>query len=147
MTTTNPDDIRALADRLTTLAGLDYAGHVTTTQLRIGRDTLAALVEKLDNNRAPDHDTVTVTDSWRVSIVTKYHGPTNNRGSRISVTANGAGRKRIYVEYRHDLNIGDNHAEAVRQYAQLMGWAGRWITGGTDTGAVAVWAGYETRPA
>jgi hypothetical protein len=52
-------------------------------------------------------------------IVTKYHGPTNSRGSRISATA-AAGR--VYLGYNHSLNAEDNHWAAANALADKLGW-------------------------
>ena len=53
------------------------------------------------------------------AIVTKYHGPTNTRGSRISATAEAG---RISLSYDHALNWTDNHVAAARKLADRMGW-------------------------
>jgi len=89
-----------------------------------------------------DYDTVKVSETGRVAIVTKYHGPTNNRGSRISVTAADGGRKKVFLPWDHSLNTIENHAAAIEHYANLMGWGGHWVVGGSEHGAVGVWAGY-----
>jgi len=39
-----------------------------------------------------------------LGIITKYHGATNTRGSRISATVqDGSWKKRVYVAYDHSL--------------------------------------------
>jgi hypothetical protein len=53
------------------------------------------------------------------AIVTKYHGPTNYKGSRISARADAG---RIVVPYDHALNIGENHAAAAQVLAERLGW-------------------------
>jgi hypothetical protein len=53
------------------------------------------------------------------AIVTKYHGPTNYKGSRISARAEAG---RIIVHYDHALNIGENHAAAAQALADRLGW-------------------------
>ena len=47
------------------------------------------------------------------AIVTKYHGATDTRGSRISAIAEGG--HRVSVGYDSGLELIDNHAEAVRK--------------------------------
>jgi hypothetical protein len=53
------------------------------------------------------------------AIVTKYHGPTNYKGSRISARAEAG---RIVVPYDHALNISDNHKAAAQALAERLGW-------------------------
>ena len=53
------------------------------------------------------------------SIKTRYHGPTNFNGSRISVTDDGGigmKRRRIIVEYDHELDVTDNHCRAAKRW-------------------------------
>lgn len=76
--------------------------------------------------------------SGRVGIVCRYHGPTNSRGSRISV-GRAAGPGRIYVSWDHALNVEENYVAAVREYVERMDWDGVWCVGLIDNGgAVAV---------
>jgi hypothetical protein len=53
------------------------------------------------------------------AIVTKFHGPTNTRGSRISATAEAG---RIILSWDHALNGSDNHMAAAQALADKMGW-------------------------
>jgi hypothetical protein len=53
------------------------------------------------------------------AIVTKFHGPTNHKGSRVSATAEAG---RIILSWDHALNGSDNHAAAARALADSMGW-------------------------
>jgi hypothetical protein len=53
------------------------------------------------------------------AILTKYHGPTNFKGSRISAQADSC---RIYLPYDHALNIEENHRAAAHAYADKLGW-------------------------
>lgn len=55
------------------------------------------------------------------AIVTKYHGPTNRRGSRVSATA-AAGR--VYLEWDDALSSDANHDAAAKALAEKMGWLG-----------------------
>lgn len=54
------------------------------------------------------------------AIITKYHGPTNTRGSRISAKC-AAGT--IYVPFNHSLNPEQNHRHAADMLTKKMGWA------------------------
>lgn len=72
------------------------------------------------------------------AIVTKYHGPTNTRGSRIS--AQDSDGNRISIPYPHELNGDDCHALAAAALCRKMGWPGELIGGGTRTGCVFVFA-------
>lgn len=65
------------------------------------------------------------------AIVTRYHGPTNARGARISATAEAG---RIYIPYPHELNATEAHAAAARAFAERWGWAGRWVGGASPDG-------------
>lgn len=63
----------------------------------------------------------------RQAIQTKYHGPTNRIGSRISATC-AAGR--VYMEYLHNLNPAENHKQAAAKLATKLGWnTGTWAYG------------------
>ena len=73
------------------------------------------------------------------AIVTKYHGPTNTRGSRFSATAEGVGR--IYKPYNYGQNADENHYAAALQLANKHGWlkdGTRLVGGGLPDGG-CVW--------
>lgn len=81
------------------------------------------------------------------AIVTKYHGPTNSRGSRITASA-FAGR--VTVHYDHALNPDQNHAKAAEALVRKLGWtpsegkgyAGLWVGGASHrTGVTYVFTG------
>ena len=55
------------------------------------------------------------------AIRTRYHGPTNTRGSRITAKCE---RGTLSMPYNYALNLQENHAEAARQLADKLGWAG-----------------------
>ncbi len=55
------------------------------------------------------------------AIRTRYHGPTNSRGSRI-IAKCGAGS--VTMPYNHALNLDGNHAAAARLMLERMGWTG-----------------------
>jgi hypothetical protein len=58
---------------------------------------------------------------FRQAIVTRYHGPTNTRGSRVTATAQAG---RATVGWDHALNSDQNHAAAARALASKWGWSG-----------------------
>jgi len=72
----------------------------------------------------------------RQAIVTKYHGPTNTKGSRISVTT--ASGIRHYCPYQYELGSEDNHRRAAQLIAEHMRWSGEWRGGATPSGYVFV---------
>jgi hypothetical protein len=66
-------------------------------------------------------------NSHRQAILTRYHGATNFRGSRISATCAAA---RVYFSYDHALNPDGNHEAAARMLAEKLEWP--WVyAGGT----------------
>jgi len=65
------------------------------------------------------------------AIETKYHGPTNSRGSRISARSQAG---RIFVHYDHALSIEANHHAACLALATKLGWTGRWVGGARADG-------------
>lgn len=66
------------------------------------------------------------------AILTKYHGPTNTRGSRISAT-DGDGN-RVTVPYDHSMSLGRNHDAAALALCARLGWGGRLVCGATARG-------------
>lgn len=83
------------------------------------------------------------TTLWlKQAIVTKYHGPTNHRGSRVSARCY-AGRITVAVDY--SLTSGEAHAAAMRALVEKLsvasggdGWRGNW-TGGHAADGSTVW--------
>lgn len=67
----------------------------------------------------------------RQAIVTKYHGPTNTRGSRITARAEAGA---VTVDYDHALNAGENHLAAALRLAEKLDWKGEWFGGGLPSG-------------
>jgi hypothetical protein len=53
------------------------------------------------------------------AIRTRYHGPRNTRGSRISAQC---GACKIFVSYDHALNLHGNHAAAAKALQEKLGW-------------------------
>ena len=71
------------------------------------------------------------------TIETKYHGPSNIKGSRISATASGC-KARVILSYDHALNGEGNHMRAARALMDKLNWTGRYVGGHTKTGMVFV---------
>jgi hypothetical protein len=85
------------------------------------------------------------TTSGRVAIRCKYLGPTNHRGTRISVQRyEGNDPQRIVMSWDYSLEPADNYALAVKLYLCKANWHGHWITSTVPDGAVAVYAGEVT---
>lgn len=64
------------------------------------------------------------------AIVTKYHGPTNTRGARISAKAQAG---RLSVPYDSALSTDGNHVRAASIFAARFGWSGKIVGGGLPT--------------
>jgi hypothetical protein len=87
--------------------------------------------------------TVTVAETGRVAVMSTWYGPTNHRGSRIKVKrADDMGGKTVTVSWDYSIGIMENHAEAIKQYLEMMNWGGVYTVGATANGAVAVWKGW-----
>jgi hypothetical protein len=72
----------------------------------------------------------------RQTISTKYHGPTNIRGSRVSaVSVSG---HRLTIAWDDALNIDQNHTLVARLLAMRLQWSGDWHGGATREGYVFV---------
>ena len=54
----------------------------------------------------------------RGALRTRYHGPTNYRGSRIIVTypVKGINRNRYTYDWNYALDVSENHAAAAQEY-------------------------------
>src|SRR5688500_14633275 len=66
------------------------------------------------------------------AIATKYHGPTDTCGSRISATAEGG--LRATISYPHEYDSDGAHNEAALALIDKMGWGGTWVGGGAPDG-------------
>ena len=53
------------------------------------------------------------------AIRTRYHGPTNTRGSRISAQCTAG---KLSVAYNHALNGDENHKAAACALRDRLGW-------------------------
>lgn len=60
------------------------------------------------------------------AIQTRYLGPTNYRGARVSAQCDAG---RAVVPWNHALNVEQNHAAACAALVARLGWPGTWISG------------------
>lgn len=65
------------------------------------------------------------------AIRTRYHGPTNTKGSRFSATCEHG---RIYVPYDHSLNLAGNHKAAALALLEKLDWVDTPYAGGVFEG-------------
>lgn len=70
------------------------------------------------------------------AITTRYHGPTNTRGARIS--ARDLDGNRATISYPYDLSGEAVHRAAADQLCAKMGWTGRLVGGAVARGYVFV---------
>lgn len=73
--------------------------------------------------------------SYRQAIQTKYHGPTDARGSRVSARCEAG---RITVPWDHALNSCQNHESACLALLQKLQWSGTYVGGCLPDGSY-VW--------
>lgn len=69
------------------------------------------------------------------AIVTKYLGPTNNRGTRIKATADGAS---LTLARQFNLELDADHLRVAEALRVRLGWTGKLVGGATRTGYVFV---------
>lgn len=67
----------------------------------------------------------------RQAIVTRYHGPTNSRGARVSARA-AAGK--VTIPWAHELDVERNHRRAAIALCERFGWKGQLYEGGLPDG-------------
>lgn len=60
------------------------------------------------------------------AIRTRYHGPTNNRGSRIVAKCEAGS---LSMPFDYSLNHEGNHAKAARLFVERLGWSGMFLGG------------------
>lgn len=77
------------------------------------------------------------------AIRTRYHGPTNSRGARISATDNDGNTVRVPLDYGLDDN--QRHAAAARALCAKMSWHGALQGGWAGGDWVWVWADERNR--
>jgi hypothetical protein len=73
------------------------------------------------------------------AIITKYHGATNTRGSRIS--ASDEDGNRVSIPYPHELSGEDVHIAAANALCDKMKWDGKRVTGALKAAYVHVFVG------
>lgn len=71
------------------------------------------------------------------AITTKFHGPSNVKGARMS--ASDMDGNRVIDSYQHELNSEENHKAIARRLCIKMGWSGSLIMGAIKGGYVHVW--------
>lgn len=76
------------------------------------------------------------------AIFTKYHGPTNTKGSRIS--ASDSDGNRVTISYPYELSGEAVHRQAAVALCSKMNWKGELIGGSLKNGYVFVFA--EVQP-
>lgn len=69
------------------------------------------------------------------AIVTKYIGPTNNRGSRVKASCDAGS---VTISWDHELDTAGNHRQAALALAAKLDWVGDWRGGSVDAGYVYV---------
>lgn len=85
-----------------------------------------------------DHNGV---EAMRLAIITKYHGPTDTRGSRISalgrVAYESAGVRRPALRvtdgYACEQDREQNHCRVAKLLVAKFGWSGLYVAGGLPT--------------
>ena len=75
------------------------------------------------------------------AIITRYHGCTNTKPSKIS--ASDGGKNRVFVSYDHELDADKNHAIAAQALCLKMRWRGELVGGGLPNGDM-VWVFAES---
>lgn len=66
------------------------------------------------------------------AIETRYLGPTNTRGSRITATEPDG--KRLTISYPHELSGEAVHRKAAEALRDKLGWKGELVGGATKHG-------------
>lgn len=72
------------------------------------------------------------------AIITKYHGATDTRGSRISAT--DTDRNRVSIPYPYELSGEAVHRAAAEALCDKMGWSKNLLGGGIKGGYAFVFA-------
>ena len=70
------------------------------------------------------------------TIVTKYYGPTDRKGSRI--IASDKDGNRVTIPYPYELNREDVHRKAAQALCDKLGWSGSLVGGSLKEGYVFV---------
>jgi hypothetical protein len=72
------------------------------------------------------------------SIITRYHGATNTKGSRISARTSG-GKRVHFFPYDHGINSDKNQELAAWAVAHDLAWKGQWQGAALDEKGGMVW--------
>lgn len=75
------------------------------------------------------------------TIITRFLGPTNHRGSRVKASVGHDPRRSLTLDWEHALNPTLNHVLAAEQLAIREGFAGQWTMGETADSYVFVTMG------
>ena len=67
-----------------------------------------------------------------ITILTRYHGPTEAKGARVSASAEGLGR--ISRAFDHALNDRANHVALAQEFARNLSLEGQWFGVSTPQG-------------
>jgi hypothetical protein len=70
------------------------------------------------------------------TIETRYHGPTDHRGARITATTTSG--LRVTVPYDYSISAHENYAHAAKTLAKRLSWSLFWLGGATQKGYVFV---------
>jgi hypothetical protein len=79
-----------------------------------------------------------------VAVVTKFHGPTNTKGARVSASTGMMRSHRLYHHWDHELSAFENHRAVAMAFIQERKWDGQWIGGATKDGYAFVCVPKET---
>jgi len=71
------------------------------------------------------------------TIITKYLGPTNHRGSRYKATHTG-GYTSVTLDCDYSMSAEANHTDAAMALAEKLNWDGYYIGGHISEGMVFV---------
>lgn len=63
----------------------------------------------------------------RKAITTRYHGPANVRGAKISARA--PDNRAAFLDYDHSVHHAGRHAAVAKAYAERMNWPGLYVGG------------------
>jgi len=77
------------------------------------------------------------------TIITKYLGPTDTLGSRISATSTSG--QRIVVSRDYSLTTDHNHAKAAIALCRKLDWIGTLQGGDTKTGVAWVFVNVDNQ--
>lgn len=79
------------------------------------------------------------------AILTKFHGPTNTKDSRISAT--DCDGNKVTISKDHRLGLCAGHAAAAIALCNKMGWGGVMVQGALKNGFAFVFTGEASHQA